>query len=212
MWKQKETKPERAVSMWWHLLIVWEVFSLLFFSWSKIVCVIEHEQPQHQGSLFFLRFVLFVNDQTKLHKCGLLYALDNDSVEKLGVGESKRLVRELLVREGRHQAVSLAGHFPSRSGNNRQTCNLSELQHTIGAVRITSWYPTFNGRHFELPPALSTEWLVAWQLRVNYDVYRPHFIFLLNPRICLQNTKNNNKKKKTPKYAPNIPLPPCRRQ
>ena len=29
----------------------------------------------------------------------------------------------------------------------------------MGLVRITSWYPNFNGSHFGLPPARSTEWL-----------------------------------------------------
>ena len=45
----------------------------------------------------------------------------------------------------------------------------------MGLVRITSWYPNFNGSHFGLPPSeihrtAHNDW-TATQNRVNYDVF-----------------------------------------
>ena len=39
-------------------------------------------------------------------------------------------------------------------------------------VRIMSWYPKFNGRHFWLAiqPYPQNDW-AGWQFRVNYDIF-----------------------------------------
>ena len=49
------------------------------------------------------------------------------------------------------------------------SCN-SEF-HSVGAVRITSWYPKINGSHFGLPTQSypQNDW-TGWQNGVNYDI------------------------------------------
>ena len=45
-------------------------------------------------------------------------------------------------------------HFQVWSVINSGACAFGlSLRHKLGAVRITSWYPTINGSHFGLPPS-----------------------------------------------------------
>ena len=50
------------------------------------------------------------------------------------------------------------------------------VSRSIGLVRITSWYPHFNGSHFGLPPQLypQNDW-TGCQNRVDYDIFAQVF-------------------------------------
>ena len=52
----------------------------------------------------------------------------------------------------------------------------------MGHVRITSWYPNFNGSHFGLPPSSIHKWLDSWwQICVSYDVFAQAPFWFLKP-------------------------------
>ena len=51
----------------------------------------------------------------------------------------------------------------------------------MGLVRITSWYPNFNGSHFGLPPSeIHRKYWTATHNRVNYDVFAQALL-----RVCV---------------------------
>ena len=66
----------------------------------------------------------------------------------------------------------------------------------MGLVRITSWYPNFNGSHFVLPPSETpqNDW-TATQNRVNYDV------FAQAPLLCIFTQSLNRRSRLFYRYS-----------
>ena len=103
----------------------------------------------------------------------------------------RQLIEEVIMKTIKSTAAASGRSYPS---SDRQKGTKMEIEKEMGLVRIASWYPNINGRHFGFATQRDpqNDW-TATQNRVNYDVFAqtPLCVRLLDVKILPETSERN---------------------